>query len=150
MRFDFEDRFIDVGVPEAGSAADSCGGSGVAVGGLNLHEVKHRSEFCYVSFVDCLVSFKQGDLFGIFGDVGSKFEVFAVLSFNDLLNVVDKSFGRFSSLCLTDFGKVTEDLILGGFDCCHEIGGNVLWDAGGVVDGGMSMLISFEASKADF
>jgi len=55
-------------------------------------------KFGDISFVDNLVSFEEGDFLLISRNVSSEFEILAVLSFNDKLNVVDKSLGRFNSL----------------------------------------------------
>ena len=58
------------------------------MGGLDLHEMQQRAKFCDVRFVDCLVSFKQGEFRGILSNISSEFDVFAVLAFDDLLNVI--------------------------------------------------------------
>ena len=101
------------------------------MGGFVSHEVEKGSEFVDVGSVDRLVPFEEGDFLLIICNPICELVVFAVLSFNDRLNVVEKSLGRLSSLVLTDFGKVRGDLVDGGLDGGHEVWGNVLGSSRG-------------------
>ena len=111
-----QDRFIDLGVPEARAANAAARCSGVTKGGFNGHAVEFVTHFNDIGFVGGLVSFELCLFCGDFGNVGTHFDVFAVLMFNDLLDIVCEHFGRSSCLCsndcVTGSSEVNKGLIL--------------------------------------
>ena len=103
------------------------------MGGFVSQKVEKGSDFVDIGFVDFLVPLEKGDFLLIISNPICELVVFAVLSFNDRLNVVEKSLGRLSRLqisscCLvfTEFGEIHGDLVDGGLDGGHEVGGNVM------------------------